>query len=174
MLLKQLAQAVAALDLQWYLDTEPFCTGARRSVALCQFRRREGEGDEQPRGRMLHIIQVIGASKVELAGGARPLWASFSKTPAERGRASLASAVRKVILRCKEQRLGDLDIEYTTGRTWIRDDQITGMGEPPEGLRQTRRVATRGGEGWIDEKTLSRWVECDLNQVKDIVSEHRF
>ena len=68
-LLKQLAQAMAALDLQWYLDAEPFCTGARRSVALCQFRKREGEGEDQPRGRMLHIIQVIGASKVELAGG---------------------------------------------------------------------------------------------------------
>ena len=150
-LLKQLSQAIATLGLQGCFDSDPFCTGARRSVALCQFRQRADEGTDQPRARMLHVIQIINASKVELAGGARPLWASFSKTPAERGRASLAAVVRKIILRLREPRLGDLEIEYNTGRTWIRDDQITGMGPPPDGLRSVKQVTTRallnGAEG---------------------------
>ena len=162
------------LVLQGCFDSDPFCTGARRSVALCQFRQRADEGTDQPRARMLHVIQIINASKVELAGGARPLWASFSKAPAERGRASLAAVVRKIILRLREPRLGDLEIEYNTGRTWIRDDQITGMGPPPDGLRSVKQVTTRAGDGWIDEKTLSRWVECDVGRVQEIVSEHNF
>ena len=44
--LQQLSQALAALSLKGLLDTEPFCTGARRSVALCQFRKRPEEADD--------------------------------------------------------------------------------------------------------------------------------
>ena len=173
-LLHQLQQALSGLDLAKELDQEPFCTGARRSVALCNFRRRQGEDEGMLRDRMLRVLQTINTSKVNMDGATRPLWSSFSKTPAERGRASLAAVVRKTVQRFAPQRAGDLDVEYTTGRTWIRDDQLTGMHEQPPEVKEARKVQTRGGEGWIDERTLARWVDADVADVRGLIDEHRF
>ena len=104
----------------------------------------------------------------------RPLWCSFSKSPEERGRAALAAVVRKAVLRVAPQRAGDLDIEYPTGRSWIRDDQLSGMGPPPPEARQARVVSTKGGEGWIDEKTLAKWLDMSLTDLQSLISEHKF
>ena len=109
-LLAQLKQGLQGLQLWDFLDNEPFCTGARRSVALCNFRWRPSESDDEPRSRMLRVLQVINASQVALEGAVKPLWCSFSKSPEERGRASLAAVVRKVILKFAPNRIQDLDI----------------------------------------------------------------
>ena len=173
-LLYQLQQALTELRLSQDLDQEPFCTGARRSVALCSFRRRSGEDEGQLRERMIRILQAVNASKVSLEGAARPLWCSFSKSPAERGKASLAAVVKKAVHRFAPNRASDLDIEYPTGRSWIREDQITGMNEQSSGVRGARQVTTRGGEGWIDERTLAEWLEADVADVRGLIDEHRF
>ena len=173
-LLSQLDQALVGLDIKKELDSEPFTTGARRSVASCQFRRRPQEGDGETRQRMLRVIQIVNDSKVNIQGAPRPLWASFSKSPEERGRAALAAVVRKSVLRAAPQRLGDLDVEYPTGRSWIKDDQLSGMGTPPPEVRQSRKIMTKGGEGWLDERTLARWLDIELTDLQAIISEHKF
>ena len=94
---------------------------------------------------MLGVLQVVNASKVQLEGSQKPLWAAFSKTPAERGRAALASVVKKAVMRHAPHRAGDLDLEYTSGRSWIRDDQISGTGQPPEEVHHPRTIQTKGG-----------------------------
>ncbi|CAE7037043.1 unnamed protein product [Symbiodinium sp. CCMP2592] len=165
-LLQQLHQALQGLGLLESLDAAPFCTGARRSVALCNFKRRQCEDGDEPRGRMMHVLQTINSSRVVLEGAEKPLWASFSKTPEERGRASLAAAVRKVVQRFQASRMGDLDVEYPTGRTWMKEDQLSGLGDPPAEVHHVRTVDTRAGPGWIDERTLSRWVEVNLADVQ--------
>eukprot|EP00439_Symbiodinium_sp_Y106_P024539 s2410_g3.t1 len=165
---------MATLHLSGHLDNDPFCTGARRSVALCQFKRRETEQEDQPRGRMMEVIQVINNSKVVLEGGDRALWCSFSKSPQERGKASLAAAVRKVVQRCAPHRMDDLDVEYHTGRTWIKDDQLSGLGDAPPDAPHARQIETRAGSGWLDERTLSRWVEKDISEVQGHINEHKF
>ena len=123
---------------------------------------------------MIGIMQVINASQVNLQGAARPLWCSFSKSPEERGRAALAAAVRKAVLRVAPHRAADLDVEYPSGRSWIRDDQLSGMGLPPQEIRHHRSVTTKGGEGWIDERTLSKWLDIPLDELQAMLSEHRF
>ena len=146
-LLEQLDQALKGLQLQGALDTIPFTTGARRSVALCQFKRRAHETESDLRQRMIRVIQVINTSQVQLEGAARPLWASFSKSPEERGRAALAAVVRKAVLRMAPDRMSDLDVEYPNGCTWIKEDQISGMGDPPEdvrGAKAAKIVTTKG------------------------------
>ena len=173
-LLHQLQQALAALRLDAHLDSDPFCTGARCSVALCQFKRRSTEESDQPRARMMEIIQVVNSSKVTLEGGERALWCSFSKTPEERGRASLAAVVRKAVLRYAPPRMSDLDVEYPTGRTWMKEDQLTGMGQAPPEVRHPRVIETRAGAAWLDERTLAKWVDRDLSEVQGLISEHRF
>ena len=67
-LLHQLDQALLGLQLKGEFDSDPFTTGARRSVALCQFKRRPGEGDQDVKQRMIHIMQVINASQVNIQG----------------------------------------------------------------------------------------------------------
>ena len=173
-LLYQLQQAISGLELSKELDQEPFCTGARRSVSLCTFRKRAGEDEGHLRDRMLRVLQTINSSKVVLDGAARPLWCAFSKSPAERGRASLATVVRKVVLRFAPNRVSDLDVEYTTGKSWIKEDQLTGLNDQAVVIRGVRQVATRGGDGWIDEKTLAKWVETDVGEVRGLIDEHRF
>ena len=64
--------------------------------------------------RMLEIIQEISKAGLELQGGKRPLWASFSKMPAERGRASVAGS-------------------HHQGCAWLGDLQVAGMGARAEG-----------------------------------------
>ena len=172
--LHQLQEALSGLQLSGMLDQQPFCTGARRSVALCTFRRRQGEDEGMLRERMIGVLQTINSSKVSMDGAVRPLWSSFSKTPAERGRASLAAAVKKTVQRFAPHRAGDLDVEYGTGRSWIKEDQLSGMQDQPREVKEARKVQTRGGEGWIDEKTLSRWVEADIADVRGLLDEHRF
>ncbi|CAE7577241.1 unnamed protein product [Symbiodinium sp. CCMP2592] len=169
-LLEQLRQALHGLGLWGLLDNDPFCTGARRSVALCAFRRRPDETEGQPRARMLQVLQGVNAAQVSIEGAVKPLWCSFSKSPEERGRAALAAVVRKVVLRFAPERAADLDLEYGTGRTWIKEDQLTGMDDPPPDVRHSREVVTRGGRGWIDEATLARWMEVDLEAVKQVDS----
>ena len=173
-LLHQLDKALQGLHLKSSLDSDPFTTGARRSVALCQFRTRAQESPGDARQRMLHVIQTVNAAKLEMEGGSRPLWASFSKSPEERGRAALAAVVRKIILQHAPHRIADLDTEYPTGRTWVREDQISGMGAAPPEARDARVVKTKGGEGWLDEKTLARWLELDIQVVRQMVAEHNF
>ena len=173
-LLHQLAKALQGLHLREHIDAEPFTTGARRSVALCQFKRRDGEQEGDTRQRMLHVLQTVNSSQVQLEGSTKPMWAAFSKSPEERGRAALAAVVRKAVLRTAPKRAEDLDVEYGTGRTWIRDDQITGMGVAPAEVHQARVISTKGGNGWLDEKTLAKWLEIDLRGLRQIVDEHKF
>ena len=54
-LLHQLDKALQGLHLKSSLDSDPFTTGARRSVALCQFRTRAQESPGDARQRMLHV-----------------------------------------------------------------------------------------------------------------------
>ncbi|CAE7637766.1 NLRC3 [Symbiodinium microadriaticum] len=155
-LLHQLDQALTGLKLKSYLDCDPFTTGARRSVSLCQFRARPNETQGEARQRMLHVVQTVNSAKLELEGGVRPLWCSFSKSPEERGRAALAAVVKKAVLRAAPHRAADLDVEFQSGRSWIKEDQISGMGTAPTEVREPRVVHTKGGEGWIDDRTLAR------------------
>ena len=171
-LLHQLDKALTGLKLKSYLDSDPFTTGARRSVSLCQFRAGPNETQGEARQRMLHVVQVVNAAKLELEGGVRPLWCSFSKSPEERGRAALAALVKKAVLKSAPHRAPDLDVEFPLGRSWIKEDQISGMGAAPVEVREPRVVHTKGGDGWIDERTLARWLELDLSSVQQMISEH--
>ena len=88
------------------------------------------------------------------------------KTPEERGRTSLAAAVRKVVLRFAPRRTLDLDVEYTTGRTWIKEDQLSGMQDKPNKVRNSKVVSKPEMDGLTIERTLSRWVDTSLAEVQ--------
>ena len=132
------------------MDDPPFCTGPRRAVALT----------------MLEIIQDINKTGLELQDGK----ASFSKTPAERGRASVAGSVKKIVMHHRPNLVGELDTDYNQGCAWLGDLQVAGMG----GFVGFARWETRAGEAWIDEAGISKLLKISRQTVEDEVSRHRY
>ena len=61
--------------------------------------------DHRTFGKSMEIIQDINKTGLELQDGK----ASFSKTPAERGRASVAGSVKKIVMHHRPNLVGELD-----------------------------------------------------------------
>ncbi|CAE7196595.1 unnamed protein product [Symbiodinium sp. CCMP2592] len=158
-----------ALHLTEYLDQQPFTTGPRRSVAMVNFHLRPSEREGDPRQRMMKVLQTVNAGKVQLEGAAKTLWCSFSRTPAERGRASVTALIKKTVMRHCPARQDDLDLDYATGCAWVRDDQVAGMGQPPDECRRARVVETKAGVAWVDVSTLAKWVDVEKSPINDPV-----
>ncbi|CAE7216041.1 unnamed protein product [Symbiodinium sp. CCMP2592] len=173
-ILGQLEQAIQALGLAAEFDQAPFTTGPRRSVAMANFVSRAHEKDGDVRVRMMKVLQTTNNAKVELQGGVKSLWCSFSRSPLERGRAAVAAVVKKAVMRHASHRAADLDVEYSSGSTWIREDQLSGMGQPPDQIRRAKTLETKAGAAWLDVHTLAKWLETDRSVVEALIEEHRF
>ena len=46
---------------------------------------------------------------------------------------------------------GDMEVEFGSGMSWIKNDQISGMGDQPREIRRATEVVTNGCKLWIDE-----------------------
>ncbi|CAE7422363.1 unnamed protein product, partial [Symbiodinium sp. CCMP2456] len=112
------------------------------------------EAPSDTRGRMLEVITAINGAKASLAGSEKHLWASFSRTVEERGKAALPGFVKKVVMTQAPSLKSELDIEYSTGTSWIEDLQLSGMGKPLQ-PDHAMEISTKAGPGWIDVKGLA-------------------
>ncbi|CAE7462659.1 unnamed protein product [Symbiodinium necroappetens] len=153
-------------------DSAPFTTGPRRSVALCNFQPRERESASDTRSRMMTIINAVNAAQAHLVGGEKPLWCSFSRTPEERGRASIPGFVKKVVMTHKPGAKDDLDLEYSSGMSWMDEAQLSGVGAAPS-TEGVVKVDTKAGPGWIDLKSLASKAGVTRDVVRQMVDEHR-
>ncbi|CAE7455558.1 unnamed protein product [Symbiodinium sp. CCMP2592] len=172
-ILHQLQESLKYLAVDHLLDSDPFCTGPRRAVALSNFVVRGGENQGDLRKRMLDIVQEVNRAKLTLQGGKRPLWASISKTPEERGRAALAGVTKKLVMNHRPGLVSELDLDYAQGAAWIGEYPVAGMGVPPEGTKATE-IETRGGQAWLDEGTIAKQLKLSLQTVEDEVKGHRW
>ena len=172
-ILHQLREAVERLDLGAQFDSPPFTTGPRRSVALCNFQPRDRESASDTRARMMSIISAVNGAQAQLVGGEKPLWCSFSRTPEERGRASVPGFVKKVIMTYKPGAKDDLDLEYSSGMSWMDEAQLSGVGMAPAGDGVVK-VETRAGPGWVDIKQLASKAGVTKDVVDQMVRDHRF
>ncbi|CAE6970173.1 unnamed protein product, partial [Symbiodinium sp. KB8] len=172
-ILHQLSQAVTKLDLQRSFDSSPFTTGPRRSVALCNFEQRTGESLGETRARMMTIITAINSANAQLDGGEKALWCSFSRTPQERGKAALPGFVKRVVMTHKPDRKEDLDIEYYSGKSWIDETQLSGLGDAPISPG-VLKVDTRAGPGWIDAEGLAMKTGVAKTNIQQMVEGHKF
>ena len=151
-----------AVGPQGDFDWASFCTGLRRSVALCNFRKRDGEADDGCRGRMPKVLQTTNAAKVEKWGVIDHCGAPFPRSPEERGRAALAALVQKCVMKLQPSRAEDVEVEFNSGMTWIRDDQVSGSGSPPRSLRRPgkaglTRAPLRNGARWTSLQFGKSW-----------------
>ena len=94
----------------------------------------------------LDVVQEINRAELALQGGKRSLWASFSRTPAERGRASVAGCIKKVVAHHRPGHLGDLDLDYGAGAAWMGETQLAGD-SPAWALRRALPLP-RSRPGW--------------------------
>ncbi|CAE7911667.1 unnamed protein product, partial [Symbiodinium necroappetens] len=150
--LHQLSEVVEKLKLRPVLDELPFTTGPRRSIALPNFKPRQGEGPSEVRSRMMEVLTAVNGAQAQLVGAEKTLWCSFSRSPEERGKASLTGVVKKVVM---THRLGlkeELDLEYANGMSWLGEAQLSGLGEAPH---RATVVTTKAGPGWVDVKGLA-------------------
>ena len=172
-ILHRLKMAVEALKLQQLFDTPPFTTGPRRSVALCNFQQRPTEEIHHTRSRMLEVITSINAANAQLDGGDKPLWCSFSRTPQERGKAALPGFVKRVVLTHSPQKRDDLDLEYYSGKSWMDESQLSGLGDAPISPG-VAKVDTRAGPGWIDVAGLAAKTGVQQEELQKMVNEQKF
>ena len=70
---------------------------------------------------MLEVVQEVNKSSLALQGGKRSLWCSFSRSPAERGKASVAGCIKKIVANHRANLLPELDLDYNAGSAWLSD-----------------------------------------------------
>ena len=159
------------LRLQKELDSEPFTTGARRSVALCNFAIRPGEGDRETRQRMPRIVRAFaeGDSKV----GQLTLWCSYSRAPAERRRAGHASMLKKVLKEHFPHHLDRLDLEFSSGTAWLGESRIASASDArPEGHdRDYFIVLSKPERPWVNLHLMGKELGIPMEKACQMLTE---
>ncbi|CAE7946668.1 unnamed protein product, partial [Symbiodinium sp. KB8] len=172
--IKDLEDRMAKVE---HASRQPMGSGGQQdpkklSVALCNFQPRDRESASETRSRMMAVISAVNGAQAQLVGGEKPLWCSFSRTPEERGRASVPGFVKKVIMTYKPGAKDDLDLEYSSGMSWMDEAQLSGVGVAPSGDGVVK-VETRAGPGWVDIKQLASKAGVAKEVVGQMVRDHR-
>ncbi|CAE7428891.1 unnamed protein product [Symbiodinium sp. CCMP2456] len=115
---------------------------------------------------MLEILQEVNRAELALEGGKRSLWSSFSKTPVERGRASVAGSIKKIVMGHRPNLVGELDTDYNQGAAWLGEDMVAGMGPPPDGSG-SRAIETRAGPAWVNESKVAKFLKISRQTVEE-------
>ena len=154
-ILNEVDEALQRLDLQKLLDTSPFTTGARRSVALVYFGKREGEGDPERRSRMHEVLQGISQAKAVTSHG-KKMWVSFSKSKQERDVSNHCGWLKRSLASFGQEVVDRLDLEYSSGTSWYGEYQVASATRaPPGGVEDTEMV-------WDDKKICRPWIHVSL------------
>ncbi|CAE7494044.1 ANKRD50, partial [Symbiodinium microadriaticum] len=116
-ILQQLDEALEQLGMKDSLDTVPFCTGPRRSTAMCVFKVRSGETEHCARKRMHSVIMA--ENRVPIPPAGRRMFATYSKSKSERAIAGHASWIKRTMARFGQGYVDQMDIEFNSGSVWI-------------------------------------------------------
>ena len=82
-IVSEVEEALDRLDLRRHLDSSPFTTGPRRSVALLYFGPRAGEPESDRKGRMHDVLQALLQAKPVTSHG-KKMWVALSRSKQER------------------------------------------------------------------------------------------
>ncbi|CAE7811621.1 unnamed protein product, partial [Symbiodinium sp. CCMP2456] len=167
-ILQQLGEALERLQLSGHLDAEPFCTGPRRSTALAVFSHRGGESDYQVRKRMHSVIMGLAGNTVTIPHG-KTLFATYSKTRAERAIAGHASWVKRSLATLGDEVVSMLDVEYATGTCWIGGSTVASATRPSEpGVREEGllRDEVEGHKTWVDVEAIAKETRQPYRDIK--------
>ncbi|CAE7832402.1 unnamed protein product [Symbiodinium sp. CCMP2592] len=169
-ILDDLAGLLSSLQVSDLLDSDPFTTGARRSMALSSFKQRAHESFADMRSRMHKIVIAFAKGGLEIKGGGRA-WCSFSKTKAERAKGAHAGWIKRVVSEMKADQVANLDIEWQSGSVWLEDTLLGSSDLPvPPGTDMRGVLVNEDQEAkpWISVKLLSKELK---QKEKDVWKE---
>ena len=129
-ILQQLWEALEQLDLKANLDSDPFCTGPRRSTALAIFKVRQDETEHLARKRMHEIITSLATNRVQIPPTGRKMFATYSKSRSERAISNHAGWVKRAMQSLGQGVVDLLDVEYNTGTCWMGTSIVASATRP--------------------------------------------
>ena len=174
-ILGEIEEAVKRLDIGALLDSAPFTTGARRSVALVYFDPRRGEADSERRSRMHEVLQAITRAKAVTSHGKR-MWVSFSKSKQERDISGHCGWVKRSLASFGQGVVDRLDVDYASGTSWYGDFMVASSSRnPPDGaddsdlLRDTKKAQAP----WVHVGLLAKATGISQIDLKSALEEFR-
>ena len=132
------------------MDTKPFTTGPRRSLALQGFVVRQGDNYVAMRNRMASIIAEFSNSPALLGEGSR-IWASFSKPKEARMNGDWCAWVRRIVRKVDPEQEKGLEPEYNSGTCWLHGVRVSSAVHLPDGIPdgELMRDEARPSRPWI-------------------------
>ncbi|CAE7907718.1 unnamed protein product, partial [Symbiodinium microadriaticum] len=173
-ILQQLSEALDQLDLKGHLDGEPFCTGPRRSTALAVFRVRDNESEHLTRKRMHEVILGLASSKVPIPPTGRRMFATYSKSKAERAVSNHAGWIKRAVLGLGQGVADLLDVEYNTGTCWMGQSLVGSATRPTQpgcDEKGLLREEVEGHKVWVDIGAIARESKVDKKVVERALEE---
>ena len=146
------------LQVDGFLDSQPFTTGVRRSMALASFCERRGESFHAMRTRMQQIIRAFGESEV-IGKQGRKLWCNWSKSKTERMHSAHASWVKKGVAGLDESKLRNLEVEWNQGNVWTEVHLVASAVLPvPPGTDHNEIIyrTDMDSKAWVNVKKLAQ------------------
>ena len=175
-ILQQLSEALDQLDLKGHLDGEPFCTGPRRSTALAVFRIRDNESEHLTRKRIHEVIVGLASSKVPIPPTGRRMFATYSKSKAERAVSNHAGWIKRAMLSLGQGVADLLDVEYNTGTCWMGQSLVGSATRPTEpgcDEKGLLREEVEGHKVWVDIGAIVRESKVDQKGVEKALEDAR-
>ena len=154
-IVSEVEEALDRLDLRRHLDSSPFTTGPRRSVALLYFGPRAGEPESDRKGRMHDVLQALLQAKPVTSHG-KKMWVALSRSKQERDVSGHCSWLKRTLASFGQSHVDGLDVEYSSGTSWMGDHMVaSSMRSPP--------VTGQDGDlVWDDRKVCRPWVHVAL------------
>ena len=176
-ILASLDAALHRLDLiKGMVDSSPFCTGPRRSLALQSFSVRPGENYVGMRSRMSVVIATIANSTVGLGDGDSKLWASYSRTREQRTNGDHAAWVRRTVRKIAPMQEDWLEVEYSAGGVWLRGHKIaSAVDHKPKdvALESLLLNPDKGDRLWVNAGLMAEILDTTVAAVKKAADEVR-
>ena len=174
----QCHQALREMGVASLSDRPAFCTGARRSMCLMEFKVRAPQEDYQGmRDRMQRILSTLNSKSYLLASG-RKMWGAFSKTRPERDRGAHGALVRRTVRSLAADREEELEVEYGTGSAWLGDFKLaSAVVEPDSGSQDVYvrfdALHPGGPLPWINATAVSQCLRVTTDEVKKKIEEQK-
>ena len=178
-ILDQLDAAFGKLELDSLCDGKPFCTGARRSMALLSFQARAGENAVAVRGRMSAMVAAVSNAEIYVGDGGRGderrLWVAFSRPREVRLNGNHAAMIRRSVRQLAAEKEGDLETEYGTGTVWLLGQKIASARDPPtEGCEaDLLRDEDRACRPWVQIKKMAGLLKVSQDRVRQVLGEQK-
>ena len=162
------------LNLAQLTDFPTWTTGPRRSMCLLNFLVRRDEGFQGMRGRMQQVLDGVMSAGITLSSG-KKLWCSHSRPREERLRGDHAALVRRTVRALRPEKEAELDIEYSSGSSWLQEFKLSSASVPPEGKEKCTMYVAEGQPNgpWIDVTSLAHCLGKTEKAVREAIGEQK-